>query len=56
MNGKPVDDQTVSAWIAEDSAKMPAFRYTLTPQQIQLIVKFLKQGNAANVPTLCNSR
>ena len=43
-NGKPVNDQTVSEWIAEGSANMPAFRYTLTPQQIQLIVKFLKQG------------
>jgi mono/diheme cytochrome c family protein len=56
MSGKPVNDRTVSAWIAEGSANMPAFRHTLTPQQIQLIVKFLKQGSAANVPMLHNSR
>ncbi|MCH8268240.1 MAG: hypothetical protein IH846_12035 [Acidobacteria bacterium] len=56
MNGKPVEDQTVSHWIAEGSPNMPAFKYSLTPQQIQLIVKFLKEGNAANVPMLRNSR
>lgn len=56
VNGKPVNDQTVSAWIAEGSDNMPAFLHTLTPQQIQLIVKFIKQGNAANVPMLRNSR
>lgn len=56
MNGQPVNDRTVTAWIADGSANMPAFRHTLTPQQIQLIVKFLKQGAAANVPMLRNSR
>ena len=55
-NGKPVNEQTVSAWITDGSANMPSFRYTLTAQQIQMIVKFLKSGYAANVPMLHNSR
>lgn len=42
-NGKPVNDQTVSEWIAEGSANMPAFKYTLTPPEIQAIVSFLKK-------------
>jgi mono/diheme cytochrome c family protein len=37
MNGKPVNDQTVSEWISEGSANMPAFKHTLNPQQIQTI-------------------
>ena len=41
-NGKPVNDQTVSEWIAEGSANMPSFKHTLTPEQIQLIVNYLK--------------
>ena len=56
LNGKPLNDRTVSAWIAEGSANMPAFRPTLTRQQIQSIVKFLKQGNAAQVPMLRDVR
>ena len=56
MNGKPVNDQTVSEWIAEGSPNMPAFEHTLSPQQIQLIVKFLKEGQAANIPMIRNSR
>ena len=55
-NGKAVNNQTVSAWIAEGSPNMPAFKHTLTPQQIQLIVKFLKEGWAAQIPMLRNSR
>ena len=42
MNGKPVNDQTVSEWIAEGSANMPSFKRTLTPEQIQMIVNYLK--------------
>ncbi len=42
MNSKPVNDQTVSEWIREGSANMPAFKSTLTPQQIQMIVNYLK--------------
>jgi mono/diheme cytochrome c family protein len=42
INGKPVNDQTVSEWIAEGSANMPSFKNTLTPAQIQLIVNYLK--------------
>ena len=42
MNGKPVNDQTVSEWIAEGSANMPSFKHTLTPEQIQVIVNYLK--------------
>jgi len=41
-NGKPVNDQTVSEWIAEGSANMPSFRNTLTPEQIESIVNYLK--------------
>lgn len=41
-NGKPVNDQTVSEWISEGSANMPSFKNTLTPQQIQMIVNYLK--------------
>jgi mono/diheme cytochrome c family protein len=44
MNGKPVNDQTVSEWIADGSTKMPAFKYTLNPREIQLIVTYLKGG------------
>ena len=44
INGKPINDQTVSEWIAEGSPNMPAFQYTLTPRQIQLIVTYLKGG------------
>ena len=43
-NGKPVNDQTVIEWITEGSANMPAFRYTLNPRQIQLILTYLKGG------------
>lgn len=56
INGKPVNDQNVAAWIAEGSPNMPAFKYSLNPQQIQLIVKFLKEGRAASVSMLRNSR
>ena len=35
---------------------MPGFRYTLSPQQIQLILKFLKEGWASEVPMLRNAR
>jgi mono/diheme cytochrome c family protein len=56
MNGKPVNDQTVAEWIADGGPTMPAFKYTLTPQQIQLIVTFLKQGAATNLPTIRNTR
>ena len=55
-NGKPINDQTMAELITEGSDKMPAFKYTLTPQQIQLIVKFLREGWAANVPMVRNSR
>ena len=43
-NGKPVNEQAVSDWIAEGSPNMPAFKHTLNPQQIQLIVTYLKGG------------
>ena len=56
MNGKPVSDQTVSEWIADGSANMPAFKHSLRPEQIQLIVAFLKEGKAATVPMIRNSR
>jgi len=56
MNGKPVNDQNVGNWIAEGSPNMPAFKDTLSPQQIQLIVTFLKEEGAANIPMIRNSR
>ena len=55
-NGKPVNEQTVAEWIADGGPTMPAFKYTLTPQQIQMIVTFLKQGAATNLPTIRNTR
>ena len=44
MNGKPVNDQTVSDWIVEGSPNMPSFKYTLNQRQIQLIITYLKGG------------
>jgi mono/diheme cytochrome c family protein len=55
-NGKPVNDQSISEIISEGTANMPGFKYTLNPQQIQLILKFLKEGWASEVPMLRNSR
>jgi mono/diheme cytochrome c family protein len=42
LNGKPVNDQNVADWIAEGSANMPGFRYTLDPTEIQQIVSYIK--------------
>jgi len=56
MNGKPLNEQSVSAWISEGSNNMPAFKYTLTQKQIQSIVKFLKDGSASNIPMLRSER
>jgi mono/diheme cytochrome c family protein len=55
-NGKPINDQTLTEIISEGTANMPGFKYTLNAQQIQLILKFLKEGWAAEVPMLRNSR
>ena len=55
-NGKPVNDQTLTEIISEGTANMPGFKYTLNPQQVQLILKFLKEGWASEVPMLRNSR
>jgi mono/diheme cytochrome c family protein len=44
MNGKPVNDQTVTEWVNEGSQNMPAFKYTLNARQIQLIITYLKGG------------
>jgi len=55
-NGKPVTDQTLTEIISEGAANMPGFQYTLKPQQIQLILKFLKEGWASEVPMLRNAR
>ena len=44
LNGKPVNDQSVREWISEGSQNMPAFKYTLNPRQIQLILTYLKGG------------
>src|SRR5689334_8419301 len=56
MNGKPLNEGTVSNWISEGSPNMPAFQYSLTPKQIQLIVNFLKDGRASSIPMLRNER
>jgi len=42
MNGKPVNDQNVIEWISNGSANMPAFRYTLDQQEMQLLITYLK--------------
>jgi mono/diheme cytochrome c family protein len=55
-NGKPINDQTLTEIISEGTANMPGFRHTLNAQQIQLILKFLKEGWASEVPMLRNSR
>ena len=55
-NGKPVNDQTITEIISAGTANMPGFQYTLNAQQIQLILKFLKEGWASDVPMLRNSR
>jgi mono/diheme cytochrome c family protein len=44
INGKLVNDQTVTEWINEGSANMPAFKHTLNARQIQLILTYLKGG------------
>ena len=55
-SGAPVNDQTLTAIISGGTANMPGFRYTLSQQQIQLILKFLKEGWASEVPMLRNAR
>lgn len=55
-NGKPINDQTLTEIISDGTAHMPGFRYSLNPQQIQLILKFLKEGWASDVPMLRNAR
>jgi len=49
INGKPVNDQTVSELIVEGTTNMPAFKYTLNARQIQLILRYLK-GDFPNAP------
>ena len=44
LNGKPINDQTVTDWIKDGSANMPAFKYTLNARQIQMIITYLKGG------------
>ena len=44
INGKPVNDQTVSELIAEGTSNMPAFKHTLNARQIHLILRYLKGG------------
>ena len=44
LNGKPINDETVTEWINEGNTNMPAFKYTLNARQIQLILTYLKGG------------
>ena len=44
INGKPINEQTVTEQILEGSANMPAFRNTLSDREIQLIVKYMRGG------------
>ena len=44
IDGKPVNDRTVTELINEGSANMPAFKHTLNARQIQLILTYLKGG------------
>jgi len=55
-NGKPINDQTLTEIISEGTPNMPGFKYALNPQQMQLILKFLKEGWASEVPMLRNAR
>ena len=55
-NGKPINDAAITEIIIEGTENMPAFKHTLTPQQVQLILKFLKEGWASEVPMLRDSR
>ena len=55
-NGKPINDSTITEIITEGTANMPAFKHTLTPQQIQLILKFLKEGWASEITMLRGAR
>ena len=41
-NAKPVNEQNVIEWIANGDANMPAFRYTLDQQEMQLLVSYIK--------------
>ena len=49
INGKPVNDETVTELINEGGPNMPAFKYTLNARQIQLILRYLK-GDFPNAP------
>ncbi len=55
-NGNPVNDQTLTEIIKQGTANMPGFQYTLNDQQIQLILKFLREGWASEVTMLRNAR
>jgi len=44
LNGEPLNEQTVSAWITNGGAGMPAFKYTLNARQIHLIFTYLSGG------------
>ena len=56
VNGKPINDANITEIIAEGTANMPSFKNTLSAPQIQFLVKFLKEGWAAEVPMLRNDR
>lgn len=55
-NGRPINDQTLTEIIQQGTANMPGFQYTLNDQQIQLILKFLREGWASEVTMLRNAR
>ena len=55
-SGIPVTDEAVRVWISNGSANMPAFKYTLNSEEIELIVEFLKQGWVADIPMVRGSR
>ncbi|OFW27785.1 MAG: hypothetical protein A3J28_16065 [Acidobacteria bacterium RIFCSPLOWO2_12_FULL_60_22] len=42
ITGKPMNEQNVSEIISNGSPNMPAFRHTLTEEEIRRIVDFLK--------------
>jgi len=44
INGKPINEQTVTEVILAGGPNMPAFQYTLTARQIGLILRYLKGG------------
>ena len=44
INGKPVNDETVAEMIRNGSARMPAYRYSLTDADMADLLSYLREG------------